>query len=458
MTAGLTDLRMLAVLIAAPLILLASVLWQRALVLLIPLAVGLNGVPLVLGTTNVRAEQVIAVLLSLTLGVSVLIGRRRLYLDRTALWLGAVAFLHFLASALFSPARSYSLQQTASLAAVWAIYLVVTNYVNDESSLRNFFRVTMAAGFLYAGIGILAFLIGTLGYPVAGANTDPNDTIAYGSYGTMYEPNIYGSYCAVFLVLALGAIVLRSSPGEIDRTPGDSWAWPLLIVAGMGLLLSFTRGAWLATLAAVVILLLAARRYYGRRIRLRPIVLSLAVVATFAVGLWFLPFEGAEFFRYKVRNFVNSQSGNAMLRLLTYGIAFEQFTQHPILGWGTYTFAPLTVEGLPFKEFEGWHGLWLGNVAVQVLHDTGIVGFVAYAAMLWSLTSTALRRTRAMAPVDAPFAARHLGVLVAFVTLLVASIFTTAFTLGYAWMFAGLVGAFSRVSAERLAWTAMERA
>lgn len=433
-------------LVLMPLVVIGVALWHRELLAAIPLAVGLNGIPLVFGGTNVRVEQIIGVALSLALGTSVVLGQRRLFVDRTAKWLAVVAFLHFLASALFSPARFYSLQQSASLLAVWTLYIVITNYIGDARALDTFFRTVIQAGILYSTIGIAAFLLKRAGFEVGGANVDAASTAPFGAFGTMYEPNIYGSYCAAYFIVALAIIAF----GELRRDHTERGAWSLLLAAGAGLMLSFTRGAWLGALAGIGVVVFLASRIFGVRIRPARLLLPVAVLAAFSIAFWYLPFDGAEFFRYKVRNLVNVQSDNAIVRLLTYSLALEQFVRHPLLGWGTFSFAPLTTEGLPFREFEGWHALWIGNFLLQELHDIGVVGLLAFLAMLWSLMMTGYRLARLMLQSDVVLASRHLALLAAFVTLLVAFVFTTGFPLGYPWMFAGLLGAFSRVSGQRL--------
>ena len=434
---------LVALLVIAPIVLLAAILWQRRLIALIPIAVGLNGVPLVIAGTNVRVEQAVGIIISVALGIAVLLGQRRLYLDRTARWLLVVAALHVLSSVLFSPARSYSLQQSASLIAVWSLYVVITNYVSDEQSLNALFRGIIAAGILYSVIGIAAFLLGRAGFGVGGANVDATSGAPYGAFGTMYEPNIFGSYCAAYFVLAVGMIAFSGGPSARGR---ERWARVLLLLAGLGLLLSFTRGAWLGALAGTGVVVLLARRFFGVRINAWRVIAPVIAVVVLSVILWFLPFEGAEFFRYKVRNLVNIQSENAVVRLLTYTLAMQQFIQRPLLGWGTFSFAPLTVEGLPFREFEGWHALWIGNFVLQVLHDTGVVGLLAFIALLWSLMAGAYRAAGRVMEVEPVNATRQLALFAAFAGLLVAFVFTTGFTLGYSWMFAGLLGAYTRVN------------
>jgi len=40
------------------------------------------------------------------------------------------------------------------------------------------------------------------------------------------------------------------------------------------------------------------------------------------------------------------------VRLFAYTTALQQMIDHPIVGWGTFTFAPLVAQGGDFQQFE----------------------------------------------------------------------------------------------------------
>lgn len=439
----------LAVLASVPVVVLGAILWRRTLVGTLPFLVALNGFLITIGGANLRLDQLAAVVGVAGLMAAALIGQGRFVLDRPAKWLLVVAALHAFSSAVYSPDPVYSLRQTANLIGAWSVYLVLINGMPDVQRANPVHRNMLIAGFLGAGAGVTAFTLSRAGLPVGGANVDPTVNAPFGAFGTMYEPNIFGSYCEGYFVLAVATILFQ------PRSAALRWAWPLALVAGLGLLLSFTRGAWLGALVAVPMVVVLARRYAGLRISVFRLLTPVVVLAMIAAVFWFLPTEAGEFFRFKARNLINAQSENALTRLLIYGLAIEQFTAHPLLGWGTFSFATLTSEGVDFRSFEGWQALWIGNFVLQHLHDTGVIGLGAFVALLWTLIRDGLSSVRTVITHDRALALQHLALIAAFASLLVPFFFTTGFTLGYSWMFAGMVGGYTRASMRAYAGSAL---
>lgn len=432
------------VLLALPLVAALAVTGRRALLAALPLLVTLNGVAIPVGGFAVRVDQVAALLLAGALVLGCIMGHRRFYVDPPMRWLAAFGVLNLVASALFSPDRGYSVTQVANIASAWAIYVVVVNYADDPAMSRDLQRRYLAAGLFATALGIVAFVLGKAGLDVGGANVvEYVDDIAQpvGSYGTMREPNIYGSYSAAMLVLATG-LTLLPTPHPIV---GPRTARVVAASGAVALILSFTRGAWLGAFCGLVVLLVLAGRHFGLRVRLRTLLAPVAVLAVLSLVLWFSPFEAAEFFRYKVRNLFNPQSSNAVVRLVVFGFALEQFAERPLLGWGTYSFAPLMAEGIAFRQIENWQNLWIPNFVLQVMHDTGIVGLLVFLALLASVIRRGLRAARLAATGDRSRAATLVALVASYCTLFVPFLFTTGFSLGYAWLLPALIGAHARI-------------
>jgi O-antigen ligase len=431
-------------LLALPLVVVAAVTGRRALLAVLPLLVTLNGVAIPVGGFAVRIDQVAALLLAGALLLGCVMGHRRPYVDPPMRWLAAFAVLNLVSSMLFSPDRGYSVTQVANIASAWLIYVVVVNYADDRATTRTLQRRYLVAGLFATALGALAFVLAKAGLDLGGANVVEyvNDAAQpVGSFGTMREPNIYGSYSAAMLVLAAG-LTLLPTPEPIV---GPRTARIVAMSSAVALIMSFTRGAWLGAFCGLIVLLVLAARYFGVRIRLRTLLAPVALLAVLSVALWFSPFEAAEFFRYKVRNLLNPSSSNAAVRLVAFGLAIEQFAQRPLLGWGTYSFAPLMAEGLNFRELENWQNLWIPNFALQVVHDTGVVGLLVFLALLGSIVRRGLRAARVAAATDRARAATLVALVASYCTLFVPFLFTTGFSLGYAWLLPALIGAHARI-------------
>jgi hypothetical protein len=294
-------------------------------------------------------------------------------------------------------------------------------------------------------VGIAAFLSASAGLDLGGAEVSrlaaERLTQAYGAYGVMVEPNIFGSFTAAALVVSTVLIVGLPRDGSAKNELRLA-AWTAATSA-VGLVLSFTRAAWLGALLGFVFCILAAGRRWTRHGRRRRLGKPLAVMAAVIIVLLLAPGPAGTLFRFKLLNLVNLQSQTAVLRLLSYSMALDQTIVHPIVGWGTFTFAPLAAQGADFQQFDNWRNLWIGNFALLALHDTGAIGLLLWGGMLWSVLRRGLRAVASLRPVD-PQASIHAS---AVVSLLIPFLATTGFTLGYPWLLIGLLGAHARLGA-----------
>lgn len=449
---GLHDSHPIIVLIfalfAVPLLALVAILWRRALLLALPLLTILNGLPLTVGGSSVRVDQLAACLLLVPLSASILSGTRRLRTDSTTWWLAAILALNVASSLMNSPARGYSLSQCANLASSWVIYVVLLNFLETREDLETFFRGSLWAAIAASAIGIIAFCLAIIGLPVGGADVSASAltdlTSAFGARGTLLEANIFGSLTGAYLVVALALLALAPRLPSAG-IPVRLLRWTATLTA-TGLLLSFTRSAWIGTLVGIGFATLLAMWTVGFRVR--RIALPLAIGTAVVVGFVLLPGSVGTFLRFKLFNLLNLSSQTASLRLVMYTFALQQTLAHPVLGWGTFTFAPLFAEGSDFAQFAGWKNLWIGNYLVLALHDTGVVGLALWIGMLASIVLRGVRATRRLRAADPLVATRTLALTSATVTLLITFLATTGFSLGFPWLLTGLLGAFARAAEE----------
>jgi hypothetical protein len=421
---------------------LAAIKWRRAFVMALPFVVVLNGLAIPLGDASIRAEQLASLLLVVPLAAPLLVGVRTLRLDAVCWWLGGILALNVVSSVMHSPVLMYSLVQCANLASVWFIYVLAINFLETRADLDAFLRNVVWAGVVGTGIAIAAFVLASAGFDLGGAEVSATAaqrfTNAYGAYGTMVEPNILGSFAASHLVLAAGLFAAQWRDSRAVRV--------LAVCCAIALVLSFTRAAWLGALVGLFAVGVRAIRSSGRRIHTRRILLPLGIALVLGVVLLMIPGSTGTLFRYKLLNLVNPATPTGIQRLLTYAMAIEQTTKHWVLGWGTYTFAPLVAEGADFQRFENWRNLWIGNYLLLALHDTGVIGLFSWIGLLWTAL---LNRRRSLADArDDNVRGIIVALTTAFATLLIPFLTTTGFSLGYPWLLIGLLGAYRRLVVE----------
>ncbi|HEY4218289.1 MAG TPA: O-antigen ligase family protein [Gemmatimonadaceae bacterium] len=418
-----------------------------SVVMILPFLVILNGIRIPVGASSIAADQLVACFLLVPLVASTLFGARRLHVDSTVGWLAAIVVWNVTASLLHSPALSYSLLQCANLASTWIIYLVVSNGIETREAFERFLRCVLWAALIASAVGIAAFCVALAGFDVGGAEVSTlavtRLTQAYGAYGFMVEPNIFGSFAAAHFVLSM--LIVRGGSRLSDDPRLTKLARRTAAFTFVALILSFTRAAWLGAAAGLLVAALLAPSMLGVRIRPTVIMKSLVAVVAIIGVLVLIPGNVGTVLRFKLVNLVNPQSQTVVVRLLTYGIALQQTMMHPFAGWGTFTFAPLLAEGSDFQRFDNWRSLWIGNYLLLALHDTGAIGLLCWVAMLWTVVARGLRAAREAAQAHALAALRSLGLTAAIVTLLIPFLATSGFSLGFPWLLFGLLGAHCRL-------------
>lgn len=445
-----TIVLILLALLGAPLLLVAAFRWQRALVFALPFLVVLNGVAIPIGASSLHLDQVGVALLLVPLTAQLLVGARRFRHDSTVWWLAAILLLNVVATLLHSPARTYSLLQCANLASVWIIYLVLLNVIDTERDAEQFLRCVQWSAICAGVIGTLAFVLASIGLPVGGAEVSrlaaERLTEAYGAYGTMVEPNLLGSFSAAHLVMAIVLLAIGAQRTDAAQPPA-LLRW-VVVIASVTLLLTFTRAAWLGAIFGLAWFAIVGVRTLALRIPLRRIIAPLGVALALGVVLLLLPGATATALRFKLLNLVNFGSQTVVLRFVTYSLALQQLVDHPIVGWGTFSFAPLVAQGSDFQQFENWRSLWIGNYLLLALHDTGILGLAAWCGALWSVLARGMETVRRRAAHDARAAARALALTVGVATLFVPFLATSGFSLGFPWLLMGLLAAEGRLARE----------
>ncbi len=195
-------------------------------------------------------------------------------------------------------------------------------------------------------------------------DSDPLSTTSYYRVGgTFGSPNNTAGYISFLLVPAIALLLTRAS----------RWLKLLALgafaVGGVALVLTFTRGGWLAAFCGLAIFSWFALR----RGWLDPkIPLTIGIVLAFLA----IPFAGAIGTRL-----LGNDQGSALSRLPLDALAFQIIQDHPLLGVGVNNYA------LAMKDYvtPDFGGVWLyvvHNHYLLVFAEAGIGAFLAFLAFL----------------------------------------------------------------------------
>jgi len=244
--------------------------------------------------------------------------------------------------------------------------------------------------------------------------------------GTVGQSNFAAAYLGISLTCA--ASVLFTNLGNFHK-------WLAAAVLGLGsiaLILTFSRGGWLALALSLALVCFVIWRRRGLSLK-APIAVLLLLV------LLYVPFHsliGARLF--------GDDRGSAESRIPLMSLAFRIAEDHPLLGVGTNNF---TVAMGPYltSEFRERFLFAVHNKYLLVLAETGMGGLTAFLAFFVGMVRKGWQcwnfRDRLLSPLALGFAAGIVGHMVH----MTVDVFRGRPTQQLVWLIAGLLAAMHRL-------------
>lgn len=222
----------------------------------------------------------------------------------------------------------------------------------------------------------------------------------------LFEPNIYGAFCAYIFVAYLSNISLKLEKIVTAALLFLSVAYSMskgpIIAAGLGALLFFVLDGKLRTLRGLLTI--------GTVLALAFFVSTLFITSTF----------------YEENL---ARSSTTSIRVLVFSEGIAQFLQSPLVGNGPISFGKGNHHLLAYMGSDNQKNLWLGQLQVSYLHDFGVIGWLAIHALILYLVTKNYRRFSLEA---------FPGCTAAFFTIYAAAQFTSTHTTGLFWVALGL--------------------
>ncbi len=308
------------------------------------------------------------------------------------------SLMFFVASVLLSLVNStwmrLSFFEAILLVQVFFLYyIVLTSAIETEKELRLVIMMLMVSLIIQGSFGTFQYLTGReldifkTGTPVTEESEEGFVTRALGTIG---KPNGLAMY-VVPLILLFTAVLMKSR-GAYRRLG-------ILAVSagGLALLFSFSRGGWMAFLAAFIILLfvLVKRRYVSVKGPILAFLIAACVAAIFSSQI-------------EARLMSEEGSTAAIDRIYLIRIAWNMIKDSPVLGVGANTFMSVINQYQHGPDLQDIYLHMVHNQYLLVFAETGIVGMIAF---LW-LLSACFRESLECARSGTSELARMIGVSV----------------------------------------------
>ncbi len=348
------------------------------------------------------------------------------------------AFIFGLQNGPFTPTLA---RKFAELLLSIGLVIVVVDYCRNWTRLENIVRIALIGGGLAAGLAIFLWLLpdttantalnwlSRLGYPSGWVirYIEENPALSERAIGTSIDPNALGGLLALFGALAAPQLFAQ------ERIFGRKTTYLINILIFVAILLTFSRGAFLALGAGVGYLALIRYR------KLIPYAIGAVIL------LFILPFtqgyvvrlvQGLSFF-----DFYSTDLASQM-RLGEFRDAWSLISRYPTFGVG---FA-----GSPDID------LYLGvaNVYLSIAQQMGIIGLLAFIAIIVTLFGYAFLNRAKFRPgsnKDAIWLGLHAAIIAGLTAgLFDHYLFNTEFhhTVTAFWLILGLAAAATRLQSD----------
>jgi O-antigen ligase len=202
--------------------------------------------------------------------------------------------------------------------------------------------------------------------------------------GTFGGHQQYAFYTSFSAAMAFALFI-----NEKDKPMRLAYLLVLLFLL-FGSLIGQERAPWLSFLVAGFVVIL----YAGKR-RKRLLITFGATVLTAVILVASIPQLRDVTISRLAESENDSESSNSLLsRLAVWGVAYQLFVDHPILGVGPKNFTSLVPHYLSVEDMMGsdtvdTHNVWIGTLAEQ-----GVIGFVTYLILCFAILRLAIRPLR----------------------------------------------------------------
>jgi putative inorganic carbon (HCO3(-)) transporter len=286
-------------------------------------------------------------------------------------------FVVAIASVAFNPVTLDAQRELMRLASYVCFYYVITDWIQTRRDTETLLKILMASTIAVALFGLYQMMIGGYSavydvlYPV---QEEIRQIPPWEGRITSFFEHYNGLAAYINLVVPFCLVFALRGTGPALRTL-SKWC---LALASVALLLTQSRGGLLAYVAMLIVSVYMLAPDRKTRMRRLTLVLVVCLLAAAVAGFFF-------------QRLGEIDDYTAVSRLAIWGGAFTVFARSPVVGTGFGNLRPLMggLLGLP----EGWMGD-AHNLYLELLAESGLVGFMAFAALIVCALRTARRCMR----------------------------------------------------------------
>lgn len=304
-----------------------------------------------------------------------------------------------LLSLISSPDKTLTLVGAVRSFELWLLlFVVVLSAVRTTGALTWLLKAFVAVAAIEALVGVYQFVTQTGAYVA----TSYSRAIGTGSL-----------YSWLDFAISLGCATTLVAADLLVRRKAGAWRWLVLAALVAGTLATYTRGVWIAFVAALAVMVLASRPRA---------LIALAIIASIALALVAANPQGD--LAKRAVSVGDPTDPSVVQRTYLWQTAIRMWEANPLIGAGAKSFPALrdrfAVPGLEVYSYHDTPGVTLKvellsphEFYLMVLAETGIVGLLSFLVLFGLLLVRGMRTATKAASSELKSAALGLsGVLV----------------------------------------------
>jgi len=285
--------------------------------------------------------------------------------DRISGWIFAFAIVIAISS-LISISMSESIKIAMLMIAFVMFYFVVINVITTRKQLKTILYMMLIVGALTAVYGIYQYVYGDV-YSQAWLDADMFEDIRMRVYSTLENPNVYGEY--LLLIIPFTIALFWTEKGWKKKI----FLLGVILITGIALILTFSRGCWLGIIFAIAVLaLIIDKRFVFLGILLlllSPFILPDTIISRFtSIG--------------------NMEDTSTSYRVYIWMGTIAMLRDYWISGVGMGITSFNTI--YPLYSYNNIKAPHSHNLYLQIIVEYGIVGFIVMVGVMYNYFKMAI--------------------------------------------------------------------
>ena len=243
-------------------------------------------------------------------------------------------------------------------------YSVCYQITAIPGSYLSFYRIAALTGFLQGLMAICEYIEAP---PIPKTWLDPESKELFRTRccGIMTDPNIFAAFMSVLFIFTVALIIHSDSKKE------KIWAGISLLLCGTGIIMTLSRGGWVALIAALIFYCISI--FISKK---KPDKSSIKILLISSILLLIIFFTGP--FKYRLFSITKPSDMTFFQRTLINRGIFAAIKKFPIYGHGLHTFALVYPV---YRIVGGDYPLYTHNEYLQSMIETGFLSSIILAVI-----------------------------------------------------------------------------